>query len=761
MRIVRRAFALLVLAAACLAAGGVLYLWTSLPPISATLAAPGLSAPARIERDRAGIVRIAAASPTDAYFALGLAHAQDRFAQMELQRRLAQGRLAELIGPAGIESDRFMRTLGIHRLAQQIEPTLDPETRSSLEAYAAGINFYLKSAAQTPPPEFVLLRHHPEPWTPADSVVWGKLMALQLSGNFRGEALRARMRQRMPLARIDALWPPALGPSTTEGASNAWVVGGDRSTTGKPILANDPHLGFRLPGIWHLSRIEAPGMTIAGAAFAGTPFHILGHNGRVAWGMTTTNADVADLVVEQVAADDPGQYETPDGPVPFAVREETIAVRGGAPIPIRIRTTRHGPVLSDVVSWIEPPSPGHVVALQATWLMPGDRSADAFRAMTRAGNAEAVRAALQRFRGPPQNVHFADTAGEFGMVTAGAIPIRADGDGWMPADGRTARDRWPAFIPFDRLPQRVGRPYEVIANANNRVVDESYPFFITREWDAPHRIARLLERLDEPGRHRVETSAAILADTVSGSARTLLPPLLALVARTPANADVLDRLRAWDGAMDRDRPEPLVFVAWLRELVRAVFADELGEFFEEFWDLRPVLVERVLASEPGWCDDQATPDRRETCADQATTALDRALEFLAGRYGANRDAWRWGTAHTVRFAPAWLGDVPLLGRLFSAEVATDGGHDTIHRGMMRVARKDAPFANVHGAGFRAVFDLADLDQSRFMIAGGQSGHPLSRHFLDLVQPWRDFAWLAMPALAVPMPGSRTLRLVPP
>ena len=762
MRLVRRALAALVLAAVCLAAGGFLYLWTSLPQTRGELRVAGLAEAARVERDGSGLVRISAANVPDAYFALGLAHAQDRFAQMELQRRLAQGRLAEVIGPSGLDSDRFMRTVGIHRLAQEIVPTLDPETRAIFDAYVAGINSYISSGGHAPVPEFVLLRHHPEPWTIADSLVWGKLMALQLSGNFRGEAFRARMAARLPQGRIDALWPPAGGPSTTEGASNAWIVGGDRSASGKPVLANDPHLSLRLPGVWHLSRLEAPGLTVAGASFAGTPFHVLGHNGRVAWGMTTTNADVADLVVERVVPDRPDHYQTPDGPLPFAVREETILVRGGQPVPIKIRSTRHGPVISDAVPAIAvaASTPGDILALQATWLLPDDRTADAFHAMTRAADAGQFRAALERFSGPPQNVHFADVDGAFGMVTAGRIPVRAEGDGWMPAQGFTARERWPSFIPFDRLPQRAGRPYEAIGNANNRVVDDSYPFFITREWDAGYRAQRLMERLDEPGRHRPETSAAIMSDTVSLAARTLVPMLAPMVARSTRTGPALDRLVAWDGAMDRQRAEPLIFTAWLRELTRAILEDELGDLFEEFWDLRPALLQHIVTTDPAWCDDLATADRVENCGDQATAALERAMAFLGERHGADMARWQWGNAHVARFSPPYLGDVPLLGRLFSAEVATDGGYDTLNRGHMRIAQDTAPFRNLHGAGFRGIFDLADLDRSRFMIAVGQSGNPLSRHFLDLTLPWRDFAWLTLPAVGTPLPDGRTLRLLP-
>ncbi|MCC7273251.1 MAG: penicillin acylase family protein [Alphaproteobacteria bacterium] len=740
MRLLGRALRVLLVAAACLGAGAWTYLRSSLPQERGTITLASPAAAVEIRRDDDGLVRIVAASETDAYFALGFVHAQDRLAQMELQRRVGHGRLAEVIGPAGLESDRFMRTLGLGALAAAIVPTLPPETLRVLEAYAAGINGFLETRAGALPPEFALLRHRPEPWTAADSVLWGKLMALQLSGNFRGEALRARLLQRLTPAEVDALWPATGGPSTTEGASNAWIVGGDRTVGGAPILANDPHLGLRAPGPWHLVRIDAPGLTLAGATFPGAPFHILGHNGRVAWGMTTTNADVADLVVERLVTDRPDQYETPSGPAPVATREETILVRGGTPVTITVRATRHGPVVSDVSAAVAAAAPGEMVALQATYLQPGDRTADAFRRMAHARTAAEFREALRPFAGPPQNVHFADVEGAFGMVTAGRIPVRAEGEGWVPADGWKAGERWPRTIPFDELPQRMGRPYETIANANNRVVDERYPYFITREWDAAYRARRLVALLDQPGRHHVDTSAAIMSDIRSLAAADLLPILLPIARSSERTAPAVALLGGWDGAMDRDRPEPLIFTAWLRELMRGVFADDLGEQFDEFWDLRPALLHAVLTRMPEWCDDRRTRDRRESCADQASDALERAVATLAQTRGAEVRGWRWGDVHEVRLGPLLLANVPGLAELFATRLPVDGGYDTLNRAHMRIADEEAPFRAVHGAGLRAIYDLADLDSSRFMIAIGQSGNPLSPHFADLALPWRDFAW---------------------
>lgn len=770
MRLIGRAFLLLVLALSALAVGGVFYLFTSVPSPTGKVRLAGPAKPIEIRRDRDGLVHIRAESARDGYFALGYVHAQDRLAQMEFQRRVAQGRLAELIGPAGVESDRFMRTLGIYRLATGDVGALAAETRAAAETYAAGVNAFMASHRGALPPEFVALRHRPEPWRPADSLVWGKLMALQLAGDFRGEALRARIADRLGQEAIKALWPAAGGPVTLaglavgdatwralaaipglQGASNAWVVGGQRTNTGQPILANDPHLGLRAPGFWHLSRINTPDATIAGVTIPGVPFHILGHNGRVAWGMTTTNADIADLVVERIVPDQPDHYVTPGGTVPFEVREETILVRGGPPVKLRVRASRHGPIVSDIMPALATTGAG--VALQATFLQAGDRTADAFRAMNLAVDAAGFDAALADFGGPPQNVHFADVDGAIGMRVAGQVPIRADGDGFMPADGSTATQRWTGMIPFDQMPTRMAGPGEVISNANNRVIGAEYPHFLSREWDPGYRARRLTELLDAPGRHRVDTSATIMADGLSLAATDLLPVLLPMTQETPATALALGLLRTWDGTMDRRRPEPMIFTAWLRSLVRGIFADELGDAFGDFWGLKPDVVHHVLSEDRRWCDDRSTTDRTEDCATIAAAALARAIEELRQVHGADVTGWRWGDAHEARFGPALLQRVPVVGSLLDVALPTDGGYYTLNRGAMRIASEATPYRNVHGAGLRAIYDLSDLDRSQFMIAIGQSGNPLSRHFSDLARPWRDFEWRTLPRMP-PVDGSR-------
>ena len=429
MRIAVRIIVCLFAVVLVLAGGVYLYLLSSLPQTEGRLVVAGPKAEIRIERDADGIPTIVARDDDDAAFGLGFVHAEDRLFQMELQRRYAEGRLAEIFGPDAVPVDKEMRVFGLARAAEAAIPFLSPEVNRALEAYAAGVNAFLASRRGALPPEFLLLRFRPEPWTEAASLLWGKLMALRLDGNYRGELLRAWLARSIPAADLAFLYPeyPKDAPTTLAAmlpiyrrlglgrlydtlpsavgphyASNNWVVDGRHSTSGKPVLANDPHLAFGAPGVWYLARVKTPGRTIAGATAAGVPLVIIGHNDRIAWGFTTTTADVEDLFVEKVDPADPGRYLTPQGSAPFATRREKILVRGAAPVEFTVRSTRHGPVLSDVL----PPGsagPGYVLALSATFAIPEDKSAEALWKVDRAADWPSFRAAWQDFVGPPQN----------------------------------------------------------------------------------------------------------------------------------------------------------------------------------------------------------------------------------------------------------------------------------------------------------------------------------------------------------------------
>ena len=759
--------ALMVLVPALGAGGFLLWMREQMPAHSGTVTLPGLDNPVEVLRDRNAVPHIFAATEKDAYFALGYVHAQDRLWQMETMRRSGAGRLSELVGTRfgdfALRLDRSMRTLGVYRRAEAIYDTLPPDVRTAFDAYAAGVNAYLETRAEALPIEFQLLRHTPEPWRPADSLVWGKLMALQLSGNSADELFRARALQKLTPEQVQDLFPtdppgtpvtlaaelrgmdltsalaalPNLGFNT---ASNEWALSGSRTTTGKPIIANDPHLGLDAPILRYLARIVTPAHSIAGGTVPGIPLHVLGHNTRVAWGFTTTHSDTQDLFIEKIDPQDPARYLTPDGPQPFATRTETIRIAGQPDEVLTVRETRHGPVpTAPDTAGVAPD--GHVLALAFTGLNAKDTSAEALYRLNHAADAGAVREALFLHTAPQQNIVYADISGTMGFLSPALVPVRRAGDGRVPVPGWTGEYDWTGYIPFDALPQAVNPPSGQFVNANNAVVGANYPHFLGADWPDPAR-AKRIEQMLGTGRHTVEAVVAQQLDSVSLPARDLLPLMLKVPVDSGPVAEAVNQLKSWDGSMKRDRPEPLIFEWWLRELVRTLFADELGDIFAGYWDLRPRAVQNALTKAPQWCDNVTTPVR-ETCTDALSASLKAALAQIEQRHGPHVVAWRWGWEHKADLNHRLLGRVPLLKELFDLSIETDGGAFTVNRGTTRIRDPRNPFAHVHGAGFRAVYDLADLGNSRFIIATGQSGNPLSPHWGDLVRSWRDGAALRL------------------
>ena len=761
-RTVLTTLALIILIPVVEISGGWLWLRSGLPQLDGTVTLLGLIAPVEIATDRHAVPHIFAQTQQDAYFALGYVHARDRMWQMDLNRRIGAGRLSELIGSAGLRYDRLMRVLGFQASAEASVQALAPEVRQALESYAAGVNAWLGSHSGPLPIEFQVLRYTPEPWKPADSLIWGKLMALQLSGNYSDELLRARLMGKFPadtirqmypeypanapvtlaadltglnFDKLHAALPPPLGPST---ASNEWVVSGKRSGTGKPVLVNDPHLQLGAPTLWYLARIEAPGLSITGATVPGVPFHILGRNDRISWGFTTTGSDVQDLYVERLDPANPEKYLTPDGSRAFDRRTETIKVNGAPDEELIVRTTRHGPVLSDIDPRAVQAAPeGHVISLAFTGLSDRDTTAEALWRLNRAPDWEGFKAALRLIQAPQQNIVYADVQGNIGFYTPGLVPIRSKGDGSVPVPGWTDEYAWTGAIPFEELPQAFNPPGGRIVNANNRVVGPGYRWFLTNRWDDWHSAARIEQVLDENGHHGVDAAEALLRDNVSLAAQELLPLMLKIKPTSPTAKAAIDMLSGWDGTMTRDRAEPLIYEWWVRELNRALYADELGGLFPEVLTPSPRLVRHILTKVPQWCDDITTPDRKETCDEMLNRSLDRALTILTERHGPDMAKWRWGMEHRAPLAHQVLSKVPVLKDLFDIGIETDGGNHTINRGGSNIRDEIAPFSDIHGAGYRAVYDMSDPENSRFMISTGQSGNPLSSHYGDLVEPWRD------------------------
>ena len=759
----------------------------AMPDYSGVAALPGLSADARVYRDRWGVPHIFAANKNDAARALGYVHASERLFQMEMQRRAGQGRLSEMAGRSMLGTDKYIRTLGIYRLAQTSFEALSPEVQSHLQAYTDGVNAWLATHESRLPPEFLLMGAVPERWTPADSVVWGKLMALRLSLNYRMEMLRARLAQHMPKERMEALFPDMPSPITIEpqknpaanagngakrasieadhssfaslprdvaspkptpkpedilasllglgdAASNEWVVSGQHTATGKPILANDPHLGLEAPILWYLARVVTPGMTVKGATVPGLPAVLLGQNDNVAWGLTTTNSDVQDLFVETVDPTDAGRYLTPDGSAAFETKQEIIHVKGEPDVTMTVRSTRHGPVMSDLDGEMRTlAGPGKVMALAFTGLGAADTTSEAFLLLNQARGQDDVLRALKAYQAPPQNIVYADREGHIGFINPGLLPVRKSGDGRMPADGASGAFDWTGMASFDQMPQVRDPEAGFILNANSAVVPQSFSPTLGSDWGEPFRARRIQQFMDDGGAHTLDTSARMQADHLSLAAKDLLPALLAVTPTTPQAKEALALLQNWDGVMGKDRPEPLIFEAWLHEMHRLLLTAKTGDPLGEKGPFAAASIEFILANRAAeWCGKDDAD-----CAKLKTDALDQALAMATKRQGPKMKTWRWGRENLALLRHKFYSHIPLLDRLSDLSVESSGDFYTLDRGGGTEHDADLPFGRTHGTGFRGIYDLANPDASRFIIATGESGHIFSRHYGDLVPLWNE------------------------
>ena len=765
------------------AALGYAVLRNTVPPASGSLSIAGLSGPVEVVRDREGVPHIFAKTTDDLYTALGFVHAQDRLWQMELQRRTGQGRLSEIFGERAFTTDVFLRTLDLYGHAERSLAALPAETKSALEAYARGVNAYMTRRLSwlepRLPPEFLLLRHRPEPWQPADSAVIIKLMALQLSSNLNEEILRlalaaqglnsAEIEDLMPLDAADAPPPlpeiaqlyPLKRPVAPErradaatlvddligsGASNNWVVSGTRTKSGKPLLANDPHLRLGAPAVWYLVHLalERPGQGVAnmaGASLPGVPLIVLGRGDHVAWGFTTARADVQDIFIEKVNPDNPREYLTPDGWRQFQVEEMAIAVKGSDVRKVERRRTRHGPVLPGFYRNLDGLlGANHVAALKWTALRDDDTTLAAGMFDPGLKSVADYMARMRLFGVPMQSMVVADTSGKIGMIAPGLVPVRDPKNrvvGRAPVPGWDATYDWKGYLKFEALPRVEDANVGAIGTANARMVDPDYPHHLTFDWEAAFRQQRIKELVFDRDKHDLASMRSAQVDVLSLAVAKLQPMMIAAAqAGGAVDHAVLDQLTTWDASMQADRPEPLIFTAWMREAVKAIYRDDLGEAFDRYFDYRASALIRLLegrAKGRDWCDDRATPER-ESCADVLAAALNRALRDLKARYGDDPSKWRWGRAHRAFSEHRPFGAVATLGWLFNVEVASPGGNYTLNRGKAEFA-EDPPFASRHAASLRAIYDLADLDRSLFIHTTGQSGNPLSPFYRSFAKRW--------------------------
>lgn len=770
----------------------------SVPADSGLVKVEGLEEEVRVVFDLEGIPHIEAHSQLASARVLGIVHARERLWQMELQRMAGQGRLSEIFGKATVKSDVFLRTLNMKETARRSFENLKPETRAMLEAYAAGVNAHMarktRAFESSLPPEFLIFGHTPEPWQAWHSGLVIKLMALTLDQNMGYEIQRLALAARGFTPReIDDVVPygprenpPALPDlrdlygfdtggkqsvnfekhdgsilatepefmwPTGRTASNNWVISGSKTTSGKPILANDPHLDFTAPSTFYLAHLsfnkDGEQRHVIGGSLPGTPFILAGRNDRVAWGLTTTGLDAQDLFIEQINPDDPSSYRTEYGWKSFTETEEVVLVADENPHVFTRRETRHGPVLPDNYRKLKKILPeDHVAALKWVAHSSDDKTLDAILDVSLADSTDDFIKAARAIVSPMQSMVVGDVEGNIALLAPGRAPQRHEENlvrGRAPVPGWEPKYEWQGYIPYPELP-RISNPANgALATANANFLPGSYSRHITHDW-AEHFRQERVEKLviGANKKHDVALSREIMADTYS-SAMVRLRDIGFQTMTTSGGSgnELLATLQAWNGRMDADRPEPLIMLAWFRHLHRAILADELGEQYEYFERGKLTVLLRLLETSGvrNWCN-RINTAANEECSDVLRDALDEAIKELSGLYGKNWRDWKYGTAHVAYGAHQPFSNVGALAWLFNIELPSAGGPYTLMRGQTDFSKLH-PYRSRSGSAYRAIYDLADLDSSIFIQSTGQSGHFLSRFYRNFSKRWAKAEFVTM------------------
>ncbi len=757
---------------------GLVFYWLvrrAWPEVEGRLTVPGLEAPVEIVRVEPGIPHIYAQSAHDLFFAQGYVHAQDRLWQMQLNAYAGRGELSAVFGEGALEIDKIMRTFGVVQAAERDWQALSPATRTLLTAYADGVNAYLSAHRGRLPIELTILGIEPRPWTPIDSLAWGKLMALNLSLNHSFEIVRAHLIAKVgePAARrLMSPYPasapvivpaglqayagflpvprpprsalaalPALGRFSGAGTqawgSNGWVVAGSRTASGRPLLANDTHLGLQMPSIWYQVGLHGGGFDAVGFSFPGMPLLVIGHNRRIAWGITNMCADVQDLYVERLDnPKNPRRYRFQDGWRDLALRREEIAVKGGSTFVLEVRETHHGPIVNDAIAELKGSPP---MALR--WpALAGGRLIDSLVALNLAQDWPAFHRALADWDSPSVNFVYADVDGHIGYQSTGRIPLRAAGhQGLVPVPGWDGRSEWQGFIPYAEMPSVLDPPSGFIVTANNKVTADDYPHFLAYDMADPYRAQRLNALLAAGRRFTREGLRDIQAETLGLPAKAIRPALLAVPPAGDRERAALDHVRRWDLRYEPESVGASIYEAWYWHLLGEVLGDELGaEVLREYRIVGlsqvPSIAGLLERPDDPLFDDRRTPavERRD---DIVRRSLTRAVAWLAERYGDDPAGWTYGKVHSVTFVHSPLGasGIAPLERLFNS--ATHPARGTAFTVNAAVADVTKPFGVNFGTAQRMIVDLADLEGSTWVNSTGQDAQLFRPHREDQIPKW--------------------------
>ncbi len=675
--------------------------WRPLPKTSGSLEAP-VGAAATIARDALGVPHISAATIEDLFFLQGFVHAQDRLWQMDATRRRAAGELAEIAGPRALDSDRESRRLRMRRAAERHAAGMSPPDRAMFAAYARGVNFFIETNRGRLAAEFTLLDYEPRPWSVADSVLVALEMARTLTTNWKSELEKADLAGAGDAAKVNYLYPVRAGGETLEG-SNAWALAGTRTATGKPLLANDPHLENSIPSPWYLVHLKAQDLNAAGASIPGLPAILLGHNERIAWGASNLGFDVQDLYREKM---DPqsGRYLFRGQPEQARVERETIAVARQRPVEMQVWVTRHGPLLL--------PEAG----LAMRWL-PAEEFQFPLLDLNRARNWREFTAALARYSWPALSFVYADTDGNIGYQAAGRLPIRGNYDGDVPADGASGEFEWEGFIPFEQLPSLYNPPSGLLVAANQNPFPAAYPYRVGGRFAAPYRARQIRDLLAARKGWRASEMLAVQKDVYSPFSDFLARQAVAAYgrrgARNPALAGAVAVLRSWNGQMEKGAPAGML-VTLLYQHVRKAVAESAapGKGLAYSSGMAASVIERLLRERPaGWF-----PDYDQMLLRAFTDAIEEGRRIQ----GRDVQKWDYGRYNEMRVRNPVLGRLPLIGAYFDLGPARMSGSSSTVKQATRVL----------GPSMRMIADLADWDRSLANVLTGQSGQVLSSHYKD-------------------------------
>ena len=780
----------------------------------------GLNEAVSIQFDANDIPHIKAKNPSDALFALGYLHASERSWQMEMNRRLASGRLSEILGEETVKIDRFMRTLGIKHAAEKQLERYPIEAKRLLQAYADGVNAGNVNLGWALPIEYFLTRSKPGYFSAADSVAWMLVLALDLGGNWQKELQRLGLAQYLTTAQVWEVIPPYPDtkpvsnvdfaklyqdlqvyptskksqlqqpthppqaqpakflqnktdlqlshflPGGKDGmGSNNWVLSGNKTASGKPLLANDPHLGLSAPSAWYFVHIDAPKLQVIGATMPGIPAVIIGRTNQIAWGFTNTNPDVQDLYLEQLDPKNNSLYRGPDGPLSFQVREEIIDIKGENSLRFIVKESRHGPIISDAYEQAKNTIDANRYALALRWtaLDLENQSLATLLDMNRAESIDAFKNSLRHFYAPMQNIVMADTSGNIAFQVAGVAPKRTLYQGLYgiaPAPGWDRQYDWSSYIPFDQLPASTNPAEGWLASANQQILADNNPNPLTADWELPFRYDRIKQLLEAQNKHDLNSMRAMQGDTLSLGATPLLALFKGVQSNHPLSNSTKQITNTFAGEMVANSAAPTIFNAWADQLTRLLFS-RLGNLFEQEYgkrrQFREALVLQIANPNSPWCD-QPSSAAVENCAETAKLAYDLALDQLSSAYGTDPQKWLWGQAHLAIAEHRPFSKVPLLNKIFNLVNPFPGDSFSVNVGRLELGKSKQPYATKQAASMRIIFDFADLDQSTFMYPTGQSGWVQSSRYRNLNSLWANND--ALPLTSKPSAYSRQLDLAP-